>query len=130
MKMDDLKIPKYEKEGEFITRLLATAVQVHIHHLLARPASNLPMHLALDEVYKALPDMVDSLAESMQGKTGLLKYNLDYKYNSNLAEATSNIRETLEYVKTTRKEICQDTYIQNQIDSIEELFYTALYKLG
>jgi DNA-binding ferritin-like protein len=115
-------------EGEFCAYLMASAVQVHIYHLRAKGPGAYAMHMALGSLYDGLPDLVDALAESMQGKMGLLDYSYSTSYD-NSGSALSYVRGCLNYVKETRKVICQDTYVQNQIDGIEELFYSTIYKL-
>ena len=116
-------------EGEFCAYLMASAVQIHIYHLRTKGPGSFAMHTALGSLYDALPDVVDSLAESMQGKMGLLDYTYSTSYDNNVGGALMHVRECLNYVKETRKAICQDTYVQNQIDGIEELFYSTIYKL-
>jgi DNA-binding ferritin-like protein len=115
-------------EGEFCAYLMSSAVQVHIYHLRAKGPGAYAMHMALGSLYDELPDLVDSLAESMQGKMGLLNYTYEASYD-NTGSPLSYIRGCLNYVKETRKVICQDTFVQNQIDGIEELFYSTIYKL-
>jgi DNA-binding ferritin-like protein len=115
-------------EGEFCAYLMSSAVQVHIYHLRAKGPGSFAMHTALGSLYDGLPDLVDSLAESMQGKMGLLNYTYEASYD-NAGSPLSYIRGCLNYVKETRKVICQDTFVQNQIDGIEELFYSTIYKL-
>jgi DNA-binding ferritin-like protein len=115
-------------EGEFCAYLMAAAVQVHIYHLRVKGPGAYAMHMALGALYDGLPDLVDSLAESMQGKMGLLDYSYSTSYD-NTGSPLSYVRGCLNYVKETRKVICQDTFVQNQIDGIEELFYSTIYKL-
>jgi DNA-binding ferritin-like protein len=115
-------------EGEFCAYLMSSAVQVHIYHLRAKGPGSFAMHKALGSLYDKLPDLVDTLAESMQGKMGLLNYTYEASYD-NAGSPLSYIRGCLNYVKETRKVICQDTFVQNQIDGIEQLFYSTIYKL-
>lgn len=117
------------KEGEFCSYLMSAAVQIHIYHLRTKGPGAFAMHMALGGLYDALPDLVDSLAESLQGKMGLLDYTYSASYDNNVANALMYVRECLNYVKETRKNICQDTYVQNQIDGIEQEFYSTIYKL-
>lgn len=118
-----------KKEGQFIAYLLTCAPQIHIYHLRAKGAGSFAAHMALGSLYDALPDMVDTIAESIQGKMGLLVYDMTVTYNSNYSEALSYVKEVLKYVETNRKNICQDTYVQNQIDNVVEKLYSTIYKL-
>ena len=117
------------KEGEFCSYLMSAAVQIHIYHLRTKGPGAFAMHTALGGLYDALPDLVDSLAESIQGKMGLLDYAYEVSYDNNAPSALAYVRECLDYVKEARRGICQDTYVQNQIDGIEEVFYSTIYKL-
>lgn len=116
-------------EGEFIAYLLGCSMQVHIYHLSCKGAGAYAMHMALGSLYSDLPDLVDTLAESIQGKYGILKYDYSHSVDSNVGNALTYVKKCLEYVETERKMICQDTYVQNQIDEIVSLFYSAIYKL-
>ena len=116
-------------EGEFCSYLMSAAVQVHIYHLRAKGPGAFAMHMALGGLYDALPDLADALAESIQGKMGLLDYTYEASYDNNVANALMFVRNCLNYIKGTRKSICQDTYVQNQIDTIEQEFYSTIYKL-
>jgi DNA-binding ferritin-like protein len=118
------------KEGEFITKLLHCAAQIHIYHLICKGPGSFAMHKALNELYDALPDLADGLAESVQGKYGILNYAMGgVSYDSTLSKAVPYVKEVLNYVKTTRKDICQESNFQNQIDEIETLLYSTIYKL-
>jgi DNA-binding ferritin-like protein len=116
-------------EGEFIAYLLGCSMQVHIYHLCTKGAGAYAMHMALGGLYDALPDMVDSLAESIQGKYGILKYDYSHAVDSNVGNALTYVKKCLSYVETERKNICSESYVQNQIDEIVALFYTTIYKL-
>jgi DNA-binding ferritin-like protein len=116
-------------EGEFISYLFGCSMQVHVYHLCTKGAGAYAMHMALGGLYDALPDMVDSLAESIQGKYGILKYDYSHTVDSNVGNALTYVKKCLSYVETERKTICQESYVQNQIDEIVALFYSTIYKL-
>jgi len=129
-KLPQMKVIKGSKDGEFIAKLLSCAVQVQIYHLRCKGSGSYAMHTALGELYEAIPGIADSLAESIQGKNGLLNYNLSgISYDSNIYVALSYVKEVLAYIQKTRKEICQESYVQNQVDELESLFYYSIYKL-
>lgn len=85
--------------------------------------------MALGTLYDELPDLVDGVAESMQGKYGLLNYDYSTSFDSNYANALPYVKKCVAYVESERKNFPQDSYIQNQIDGIVELFYSTIYKL-
>lgn len=115
--------------GECMSYLMACSMQVHIYHLRAKGSGAFAAHMALGSLYGSLPDLVDSLAESMQGKYGLLNYDYSHSFDSNYMNALPFVKKCLAYVETERKSFPQDTYIQNQIDEIVALFYSTIYKL-
>jgi hypothetical protein len=115
----------YTTEAKFVATLLASAPQAHIYHLATRSYA---AHKALNEYYDGIVDLVDGLAESMQGKVGLLSgYSIQVSFNE--GDPIKFLSGLADYIKTTRKSILQDSYIQNQVDTIEELVYSTIYKL-
>jgi hypothetical protein len=128
-KMSGMSKASSSKEGEFISYLLGCSMQVHVYHLCTKGAGAYAMHMALGSLYDALPDMVDGLAESIQGKYGILKYDYSHSVDSNVGNAVTYVKKCLSYVETERKNICMESYLQNQIDEIVSLFYTTIYKL-
>jgi hypothetical protein len=88
--------------------------------------------MALNAYYNAIPDMVDALVESYQGKHGIIKgyepaerfdeYSKDgaVKYFKALATFVERV-----YTKFPK----EDTNIINQLDAFKDLIYTTIYKL-
>jgi DNA-binding ferritin-like protein len=118
-----------KKEGYFLAYLIGCSAQIHVYHLRAKGSGSFAAHMALGDLYSSIPDMVDALAESMQGKMGLLNYEYTLKLSNNYPEALSHIKETIAYIERERKGITQDTYVQNQIDEIVSKFWSTVYKL-
>ena len=87
---------------DMIATLLHSQSQVHIFHWQTKSQSSFSEHKALQEYYEGIDGLVDNIVESYQGK-----YEIITGY------------------KTTVKE----SYIQNQIDTVQELIYSTLYKL-
>lgn len=112
---------------EIICKLLHSQTQVHILHLQTTSYSE---HKALQGYYEGIDALVDGLVESYQGKHGLLKnYKtfdmVDYKSNDQLIKY---FKELLEIISDNRDSV-KESYLQNQIDTIEELINSTLYKL-
>jgi DNA-binding ferritin-like protein len=112
---------------EIICKLLHSQTQVHILHLQTTSYSE---HKALQKYYEGIDALVDGLVESYQGKHGLLKnYKtfdmVDYKSNDQLIKY---FKELLEIISDNRDSV-KESYLQNQIDTIEELINSTLYKL-
>lgn len=111
--------------GEFVLTLLHAATNTHLLHLKSK---NYAEHMALGAFYAELPDLVDALAESIQGLTGeLIEYPADY-----YAPADSSLQELqdlMQYVKESRQYLPQDSEVQNAVDTIAELINSTAYKL-
>lgn len=111
--------------GEFILTLLHAATNTHLLHLRSK---TYPEHFALGEFYQKLPDLVDGLAESIQG---LLEERIEYPvdYYPPMVESLDELRSLKDYVKQERRELPQDSEIQNDIDQIATLINQTIYKL-
>jgi hypothetical protein len=112
---------------EIICKLLHSQTQVHILPLQTTSYSE---HKALQGYYEGIDGLVDGLVESYQGKHGLVKnYKtfdmVDYKSNDQLIKY---FKELLEIISDNRDSV-KESYLQNQIDTIEELINSTLYKL-
>ena len=112
---------------EIICKLLHSQTQVHILHLQTTSYSE---HKALQKYYEGIDGLVDGLVESYQGKHGLLKHYktfdmVDYKSNDQLIKYFTSLLNIIE----ENRDSVEDSYIQNQIDTIQELINSTLYKL-
>jgi hypothetical protein len=111
--------------GTFLLTLMHSSTNTQILH---RQTRSFAEHTALGEYYEAIIPLVDSLTETIQGMEGeLIDYPVDYygPASSGLEELTS----LKEYVLEERKELPQETEIQNIIDEIAALIDSTLYKL-
>lgn len=116
-----------KQQGAFVLTLMHARTNAHLLHLQAR---SLAVHLALDELYKGLPDLVDQLVETYQGDHGLISYKLDEPtYELPPKSATQFVTDTLAFIDANRKGFADDSKLQNLIDEIAQLFSTTLYKL-
>jgi hypothetical protein len=113
--------------GEFILTLLHAATNTHILHLQTKSFAE---HMALNEFYQALPDLVDAVVEATQGRYGqIIEYPVQY-----YAPAKNGLEELemlKDYVDEERHKegIPQDSEIQNLIDEIASQIDSTLYKL-
>lgn len=124
--IDTSKLKKRGTGGHFITYFLQSAVQAHVLHLVSK---SLSQHKALEEYYDAIPDLIDGIAETMQGKLGILSdYKCDCKIDQNI-DPVMYMSECLNYVNKERKQLIQDSYLQNQVDELVALIEGTLYKL-
>ena len=114
--------------GQFVSTLLASRTQAHIFHL---QTPSFAAHKALNDYYDNIVDLIDGLVESYQGKYGIITgYGNIALQEYQSCEAIIVFFETLcMYVEKSRQLICQDSYIQNQIDEIVALIKSTIYKL-
>jgi hypothetical protein len=114
--------------GQFVSTLLASRTQAHIFHL---QTPSFAAHKALNDYYDEIVGITDSLVESYQGKYGIITgYGNIALQEYESCEAIIMFFETLcMYIEKSRTVICQDSYIQNQIDEVVALIKSTIYKL-
>jgi len=112
--------------AQFISTLFSSRTQAHIFHL---QTSSFAAHKALNEYYDEVLEITDGLVESYQGRYGILR---GYTGAASFKEDDSVITyfEGLsKYVETVRHNIPQDSYIQNEVDTLVALIEGTKYKL-
>jgi hypothetical protein len=112
---------------DMVSILLHSQTQVHIFHLQTKSYSE---HKALQGYYKGIDAIVDGLIESYQGK-----YDVITQYNSVKNEDYKSNEQVIKYFKAldamiekNRKGV-KESFIQNQIDTVQELINSTVYKL-
>lgn len=111
---------------EFFAVLLMAAPYAHMAHLQTRSFAE---HMALGTLYEELPDLVDALIESYQGKYGLV---MDYPAPAKLPPLGNPVAMVTQlnlYVDQNREKVSDDSEIQNAIDEIVTLLNSTTYKL-
>ena len=124
-KIDETKTDSGFKD--MVSILLHSQTQVHIFHLQTKSYSE---HKALQGYYEGIDALVDGIIESYQGK-----YDVVTGYNSIKTEDYKSPEQVIKYFKAldsmvekNRKSV-KESYIQNQIDTVQELIFSTLYKL-
>jgi hypothetical protein len=124
-KIDETKTDSGFKD--MVSILLHSQTQVHIFHLQTKSYSE---HKALQGYYEGIDVLVDGIIESYQGK-----YDVVTGYNSIKTEDYKSPEQVIKYFKAldsmvekNRKSV-KESYIQNQIDTVQELIFSTLYKL-
>jgi DNA-binding ferritin-like protein len=115
---------------DMIATLLHSQTQVHIFHWQTKSQSSFSEHKALQEYYEGIDGLVDNIVESYQGKYEIITgyktiKTVDYKSTEQVITYFKELDENIEKNRTSVKE----SYIQNQIDGVQELIYSTLYKL-
>ena len=126
----DVKVENTKTDSGFkdmVSILLHSQTQVHIFHLQTKSYSE---HKALQKYYEGIDALVDGIIESYQGK-----YDVVTGYNSIKTEDYKSPEQVIKYFKAldsmvekNRKSV-KESYIQNQIDTVQELIFSTLYKL-
>ena len=115
--------------GLFLGTLMQSRNQAHIYHLQVQGMGSYAAHKALNNYYEEIVDLVDSIAESYQGRYGIIT---GYKMADTIRE-DNNARMYFDglgkFVETVRKQLPQDSYLQNEIDEVVKLIETTKYKL-
>ena len=112
---------------DMVSILLHSQTQVHIFHLQTKSYSE---HKALQGYYEGIDALVDGVIENYQGK-----YDVLTNYKSIKTEDYQSSEQVIKYFKALdtmvekNRNSVKESYIQNQIDTIQELIYSTLYKL-
>lgn len=106
----------------FIGMCLMSVTYTHSLHLASKSYSE---HIALNEFYNEMQDLVDGLAESHIGYSG--RYVPVLKLETNV--------EPITYIKSIADEAAriypnvETSWLKNQLDEISKLCFSTLYKL-
>lgn len=113
--------------GTFVSTLLHSATLTHLMHFKTTSYSQ---HVALNAYYDEIPELVDSLVESIQGayETIIEPYPSMFG-NGNGDDPLAYMVSLRNYVRDYRDQMPQDSEIQNEIDSIANLINHTVYKL-
>ena len=114
--------------GQFISTLFASRTQAHVFHL---QTNSFAAHKALNEYYDGIVDIADDIAESVQGKYGIITgySNIDLLEGNDCNEVIKYFTALEMYVERARQTMPQDSYIQNQVDEVVALIVSTIYKL-
>jgi hypothetical protein len=108
----------------FIAVLFHSATNAHFLHLQSRSYSQ---HKALQKYYENIVDLTDRFAETYQGCYDIIT---DYPSDFHTAkEPIAYLTKIKDFVDTVRKDLPQDTQLQNIVDEIAELLDSTLYRL-
>lgn len=113
---------------EFISKLNSCKQQAIFWH---NETTSYAEHKALNKFYDGIEDLLDGLVESVAGVYGrpvdYTTHNpVNYIDNKQLQDY---FRAVYEYVQTERKNLYQESWIQNEIDEIAKLVATTRYFL-
>lgn len=125
-----LEQSKKSSNSEFekmVSEILNSRNQSHIFHLQTKSFAE---HKALNDYYDGILPLFDGLVESYQGKYGIISnFTCDGVENYKSNDSTIKYFEKLvKNIEKMRKSV-NDSYLENQIDTVVELIYSTIYKL-
>jgi hypothetical protein len=115
---------QHQKCGLFVLTMLHSATNAHLMHFKTRSYSQ---HKALRQYYDGIVDLVDALVESYQGKYGIVEQYPDVYHSPK--DPLKYFESLQRFVADARKDLPQDSELQNQIDEIADLINSTTYKL-
>lgn len=112
---------------KLVSYLLHSQTQTHVFHLQTKSYAE---HKALQGYYEGIDPLVDGIVESYQGKYDLIKTYESFAIDpySDKAQLETYFKALSKKVQDVHKQI-EDTYLQNQLDTVNELIASTLYKL-
>ena len=109
---------------EYFGTLLQSVTEAHKKHLMTGKYSN---HIALNEFYDEMPELVDALIEHYQGEHGKVG---EYKNTIEAKDAVEYLEALLKFVKEGKKELFEeDSALLSDVDDIIGQIDSTLYKL-
>ena len=117
---------------ELASLLLQSRTQTHSFHLGVKGIGSHSAHLALGEYYDSIVGLIDGLVETYQGKEGLIQLS-----GIGILDKNNDIKNIIKYFETLCSMVAklrtnpklQDSWIQNDIDTVVSLLYRTKYKL-
>jgi DNA-binding ferritin-like protein len=117
---------------ELASLLLQSRTQTHSFHLGVRGVGAHSAHVALGEYYDSIGGLIDGLVEVYQGKEGLIQLS-----GIGVLDKNNDIKNIIKYFETLCGMVAklrqnpklQDSWIQNDIDTVVSLLYKTKYKL-
>ena len=117
---------------ELASLLLQSRTQAHSFHWGVKGIGSHSAHLALQTYYDSIGGLIDGLVEAYQGKEGLIQIS-----GIGTLDKNSDIKNIIKYFETLCNLIAklrqnpklQDSWIQNDIDTVVSLLYSTKYKL-
>jgi len=125
--------PLDEEVAELGYELMCAATCFHKLHLKVKDLGSYAAHIALKELYEALPDHADTLIEGYQGAVERIvecSHEEDYskKVCNSVEDALSYIRELTSEVNELQA-MMPYSEIVNDLDNVKSTLNSAKYKL-
>jgi hypothetical protein len=113
-----------ESAAAFVSVLFHSATVTHFMHLQTK---SFAQHMALGEYYNAIVELADKWAEAFQGCYDIITgYPKDFHLATDPVKYLTQIKE---FVNDIRKDLPQDSELNNLVDGIADQIDSTLYKL-
>ena len=113
-----------ESAAAFVSVLFHSATVTHFMHLQTKSYAQ---HVALGEYYDAIVELADKWAEAYQGCYDIItNYPKDFHLASEPVKYLTQIKN---FVDDIRKDLPQDSELNNLVDGIADQIDSTLYKL-
>lgn len=115
--------------NEYLGTLMQSRNQTHIYHL---QTTSYAKHIALNEYYDMIVDLIDSLGEAYQGKYGIIT---DYKMIGTLSDLNEEddilqyLEKIAKYCELKRQKLPQEGFLTNIYDDVDTLLRSTIYKV-
>jgi hypothetical protein len=118
-----------QKFSYFVSYLKDSFDQAVVWH---HQTDSYPVHKALNKFYDGILGLTDGLVESVSGIHGRpTKYQIDSPVDyKNPEQVVKYFKDCYNMIQDERKDIYQETWVQNQVDEIATLFAETLYLLS
>lgn len=113
-----------ESAAAFVSVLFHSATVTHFMHLQTK---SFAQHMALGEYYDAIVELADKWAEAYQGCYDIItNYPKDFHLATDPVKYLTQIKD---FVDDIRKDLPNESQLQNIVDEIADQIDSTLYKL-
>jgi len=116
--------------ASLVQELMNASTSFHKLHLQVRGDGSYAQHKALNEVYDALPDLADTIAEGYQGACEVI-----LAYESEGLAILNSVDDAIEYIREIKMQVDElqavmpHSEIVNNLDLVKDAINSAKYKL-
>lgn len=116
--------------SSLVQELMNAATSFHKLHLTVTGEGSFAQHKALNEIYDALPDLADSIAEGYQGACEVI-----LSYEPEGPAVLNSVEEAIEYMRQMKMQVDElqavmpHSEVVNNLDLVKDAINSAKYKL-
>lgn len=123
-----MELSNSTRAGKFFGKLFHSRDVAHLQHLSVKGQGSFAKHLALEDYYKAIVKLSDSLIECYQGTYGIVD-NIEISISTSKLGSLSYYKELKKFIMTERNLVFSDSYLINISDEILAEISKLIYKL-